>query len=172
MYDIEARDIDTPKNTPHGERLAGHVLTVLQTLPQHEFEDVLKRALDLRSSEVLLTASDARHSQERVEAARAAVDAARNGYAVATGAACDATQAKIMPHGIGWAVMQLFNGARVARAGWNGKGQYLELQRVDKLSKMTRPYVFITTVEGDRVPWLASQSDLLAADWNAWRAVE
>lgn len=30
---------------------------------------------------------------------------------------------------------------------------------------MTLPYIFITTVQGDRVPWLASQTDLLAEDW-------
>jgi hypothetical protein len=30
---------------------------------------------------------------------------------------------------------------------------------------MTLPYIFITTVQGNRVPWLASQTDLLAKDW-------
>jgi len=30
---------------------------------------------------------------------------------------------------------------------------------------MTLPYIYITTVQGDLVPWLASQTDLLAADW-------
>ena len=67
--------------------------------------------------------------------------------------------------GIGWAVKQMRNGSRVARAGWNGKTQYLELQVPDEHSKMTLPYVFITTVQGDRVPWLCSQTDLLAMDW-------
>lgn len=66
---------------------------------------------------------------------------------------------------IGWAIKQLRNGARVAREGWNGAGQYLTLQVPDSNSKMTLPYVYITTVQGDRVPWLASQTDLLATDW-------
>lgn len=66
---------------------------------------------------------------------------------------------------IGEAVVGLRAGHKVARDGWNGKGQFLELQVPDEHSKMTLPYVFITTVGGDRVPWLASQTDLLAGDW-------
>jgi hypothetical protein len=31
---------------------------------------------------------------------------------------------------------------------------------------MTLPYIFIHTVQGDRVPWLASQTDILATDWE------
>lgn len=54
---------------------------------------------------------------------------------------------------------------RWSRRGWNGPGQFIELQVPDEHSKMTRPYLFITTVQGDRVPWLASQTDLLANDW-------
>lgn len=57
-------------------------------------------------------------------------------------------------------------GNRVTRDGWNGKGQFLELQVPDEHSKMTLPYIYITTVQGDRVPWLASQTDLLAEDWR------
>lgn len=66
---------------------------------------------------------------------------------------------------IGWAVKQMQNGVQVERAGWNGKGQFLTLQNRDAHSKMTLSYVFITTVQGDRVPWLCSQTDLLADDW-------
>jgi hypothetical protein len=69
-------------------------------------------------------------------------------------------------NGIGWAVKQMHNGSRVTRAGWNGKGMSLELQVPDEHSKMTLPYVFINTVHGDRVPWLCSQADLLATDWE------
>lgn len=54
---------------------------------------------------------------------------------------------------------------RFARVGWNGKGQYIQLQVPDAHSKMTLPYVYIRTVRGDLVPWLASQTDLLAEDW-------
>lgn len=67
---------------------------------------------------------------------------------------------------IGWAVDQMRSGKKLTRAGWNGKNQWLELQVPDAHSKMTLPYVFITTVDGKRVPWLASQTDLLASDWQ------
>ncbi len=65
----------------------------------------------------------------------------------------------------GEALEKLKSGDLVARSGWNGKNQWLGLQRPDAHSKMTLPYIFITTVQGDRVPWLASQTDLLADDW-------
>ncbi len=67
---------------------------------------------------------------------------------------------------IGEAVTALQNRARVARAGWNGKGMYLELQVPDEHSKMTLPYVFMYTACKNRVPWLCSQTDLLADDWE------
>lgn len=67
---------------------------------------------------------------------------------------------------IGWAVKEMQKGARVRRAGWNGKGMWLELQRPDAQSRMTLPYVFISTAQGDLVPWLCSQTDLLATDWE------
>ncbi len=65
----------------------------------------------------------------------------------------------------GQAIQALQEGGRVERTGWNGRGQYLELQKPDKHSKMTLPYIFIRTVQGDLVPWLASQTDMLAGDW-------
>lgn len=71
-----------------------------------------------------------------------------------------------MENGIGWAIKQMANGCRVTRRGWNGPGQYLELQVPDANSKMTLPYIYITTVQGDLVPWLASQTDILAVDWE------
>lgn len=70
------------------------------------------------------------------------------------------------PHDIGWAVKQLHGGSYVCRAGWNGKGMYLALQVPDEHSKMTLPYVYMCTVQGYLVPWLCSQSDLLATDWE------
>ncbi len=54
----------------------------------------------------------------------------------------------------------------VTRAGWNGKHQRIQLQVPDANSKMTLPYIYIHTVQGDRVPWLASQTDMLAVDWQ------
>lgn len=68
----------------------------------------------------------------------------------------------------GSALVALKDGKRVYRKGWNGKGQYIELQRPDAHSKMTLPYIFIRTVTGDLVPWLASQTDLLADDWDVF----
>ena len=66
----------------------------------------------------------------------------------------------------GEALRALRAGARVARSGWNGKGQWLELMVPDEHGVMTLPYIFIRTVQGDRVPWLASQTDMLAGDWG------
>lgn len=74
----------------------------------------------------------------------------------------------------GEALLQLEQGNRVARKGWNGKGIYLELQEPDANSKMTQPYIYIVTtkLETDNldapkgiVPWVASQTDILARDW-------
>lgn len=69
-------------------------------------------------------------------------------------------------NGIGWAIKQMHDGARVSRSGWNGKGMWLGLQVPDQHSKMTLPYIYMSTVTGDLVPWLASQTDILATDWN------
>lgn len=75
----------------------------------------------------------------------------------------------------------LKEGKKLARGGWNGKGMWIELQTPDEHSKMTRPYVFMSLPQGsthqfdnqetyskdgvERVPWLCSQTDLLAGDW-------
>lgn len=67
------------------------------------------------------------------------------------------------------ALLYLKSGNKVTRAGWNGPDQYLELQVPDGGSKMSLPYIYITTVQGDRVPWLASQTDMLANDWRGYR---
>jgi hypothetical protein len=69
-------------------------------------------------------------------------------------------------HGIGWVVEQMMRFLKVRRAGWNGKGQYLMLQVPNPMGKMSLPYVYITTVEGKLVPWVCSQTDLLATDWE------
>lgn len=65
----------------------------------------------------------------------------------------------------GQALANLKDGKRIAREGWNGKNMWLELQRPDEHSKMTLPYVYMFTAQGDLVPWLASQTDILAEDW-------
>ncbi len=65
----------------------------------------------------------------------------------------------------GQAIEALKQGKKVARTGWNGKGMHLELQRPDAHSKMTLPYIYMYTAQGDNVPWLASQTDMLSEDW-------
>ncbi len=75
----------------------------------------------------------------------------------------------------GEAIEALKKGKKVARWGWNGQGIYIELQRPDEHSKMTQPYIYMVTtglvtdnpdaVKG-LVPWVASQTDILAEDWR------
>jgi hypothetical protein len=66
----------------------------------------------------------------------------------------------------GEALVALKDGEQVARTGWNGQNMYVEMQVPDKDSKMRRPYLFMRPVDGDLVPWVPSQSDLLAEDWE------
>ena len=77
----------------------------------------------------------------------------------------------------GQAIESMKIGSKVARANWNGKGLSVELQVPDEHSKMTLPYIYMNypaTPASDtapashinaRVPWLASQADMLADDW-------
>jgi hypothetical protein len=67
----------------------------------------------------------------------------------------------------GNALDMLRHGQRVSRLGRNGRGMWLALQVPDAHSKMTQPYVYMYTAQGDLVPWLPSQADLLAEDWVA-----
>lgn len=75
----------------------------------------------------------------------------------------------------GLAIEAMREGKRVARKGWNGKGIFCELQVPDANSKMTSPYIYINTtgLQTDNpdapkslVPWQASQTDMLADDWQ------
>ena len=75
----------------------------------------------------------------------------------------------------GGAVQELKKGKRLVRKGWNGKGIFIELQVPTEKSKMTSPYIYIDTTglqtENEQapkslVPWLASQTDILADDWE------
>lgn len=63
------------------------------------------------------------------------------------------------------ALEDLKAGNKITRSGWNGKGMWLELQVPDPHSKMTRPYIYMSTVDAALVPWVASQTDILAEDW-------
>ncbi len=80
-------------------------------------------------------------------------------------------------HEIGWAVKQMWNGVRVRRAGWNGKGMWLALVTswtfnvwlgpADNLPEARPlPFVMMRTADCCFVPWLCSQTDLLATDWE------
>lgn len=57
-------------------------------------------------------------------------------------------------------------GARLRRAGWNGKGMWIAIQQPDENSMMTQPYIYMKTADGQLVPWVASQTDILANDWE------
>ena len=63
---------------------------------------------------------------------------------------------------------------RFARRGWNGKGIFIKIQIPDEGSANTLQDIYIVTNElvsdnpdapRGRVPWLASQTDMLADDW-------
>lgn len=79
------------------------------------------------------------------------------------------------------ALDEIKSGKRVQREGWNGKGMFLFLvagsnftvNREPLLSILGegsvatyRPHIDMKDAEGKIVPWLASQTDLLADDWQ------
>lgn len=70
----------------------------------------------------------------------------------------------------GLALEALKKGSRVTRAGWNGKGLWLEYHQ--PMADVDLPYIRMSYPvnsgaypKGARVPWLASQTDCLAEDW-------
>lgn len=65
----------------------------------------------------------------------------------------------------GSAIATLKSGGRVSRKGWNGKDMWLYLRTEHELPPGWLPYIAMVTVSGHRVPWLASQTDVLAEDW-------
>lgn len=77
----------------------------------------------------------------------------------------------------GDAILLLKSGHRVARTGWNGKGMFLVYVREWKgwfltetgegLEGLERlPFIAMKTADNKVVPWLASQTDMLATDWE------
>ena len=52
---------------------------------------------------------------------------------------------------------------KFARAGWNGKGMFITLVRPEAARHL--PFLLMRTAYGEYVPWLASQTDILADDW-------
>jgi len=81
----------------------------------------------------------------------------------------------------GKALKQLKNGKKVLRNGWNGKNMFLFLVPGSTF-KVNRkpllgiydegteinylPHIDMKTATGEIVPWLASQTDILAEDWR------
>lgn len=74
----------------------------------------------------------------------------------------------------GEAIEALKSGKKVAREGWNGKGMYLYLADgnllTDAIGDGSFPFIdtiVIKTVDNKYcIGWLASQTDMLAEDWN------
>ena len=86
---------------------------------------------------------------------------------------------------IGRAVNEMkHHGMKVRRSGWNGKGMFLVYQKgypdgipINANTAQATgipqgtvcrflPYVMMRTADGAFVPWLCSQTDLLAEDWE------
>jgi Protein of unknown function (DUF2829) len=64
------------------------------------------------------------------------------------------------------ALLFVKGGDKIQRKGWNGKGMFVAVQQPDAHSANTLPYLWMRTADGHRVPWLASQTDILAEDWT------
>ena len=93
----------------------------------------------------------------------------------------DAAYQPIDALSFGHAVVALEAGGRVARAGWNGKGMFLFLVpgsrfKVNRLPLLGIypegtcidycPHIDMKTADDKVVPWFASQTDVLAKDWQ------
>jgi len=68
-------------------------------------------------------------------------------------------------------------GLKMRRSGWNGKGMWVALTNFHTLKNtgevvtidrtgMTLPFIYMKTADDELVPWLASQTDMLAYDWE------
>lgn len=68
-------------------------------------------------------------------------------------------------HSFSQALDAVKHGASIQRIGWNGKGLIVKAQFPDQHSKMTLPYLYIEYPNGERCPWLASQTDIMCEDW-------
>lgn len=79
--------------------------------------------------------------------------------------------------GFDYAIEKVKQGFKMARLGWNGKGQYIELAshvsfkrpsgeviNTEHLNAGNRAIAFYGT-SGVQIGWLASQADMLAEDW-------
>lgn len=75
----------------------------------------------------------------------------------------------------GAALVLLKGGHRVARLGWNGKGMWVVLVPANRWDAIDLcpvpgvrplPWIGMKTADDGFVPWLASQADILANDWE------
>ena len=70
----------------------------------------------------------------------------------------------------GDAIQAMKTGERVQREGWNGKGMWLRFvagaTEAAPGNAVHRPYIEMCDAQGFMVPWLASQTDILAEDWG------
>lgn len=77
----------------------------------------------------------------------------------------------------GMAIEAIKCGKKVARRGWNGKGMWLRLyspyidpefpvREIVPFNGTPVDWIGMKTVDEKFVPWLASQTDMLAEDWN------
>lgn len=68
----------------------------------------------------------------------------------------------------------LKQGAKVQRQNWNGKGMWLTIIQkgnagyalIDNQEWVVESYIAMKTADDKLVPWLASQTDILAEDWQ------
>jgi len=56
-------------------------------------------------------------------------------------------------------------GEKVTRKAWESR-QHLEFQNADEDDETSRPSIILNTENGDQIPWVASQPDILAEDWE------
>lgn len=63
------------------------------------------------------------------------------------------------------ALKLLKQGSGVRRTGWNGRGMYIKLYRPPKTDFLQEQFLIMKTADNKFIPWLASQTDLLAEDW-------
>lgn len=66
----------------------------------------------------------------------------------------------------GAALEEIKAGKRATRLGWSGAGIWIKLHRPSEQSRNVLAYLFQRTAQGEFVPWIPTQTDLLADDWT------
>lgn len=68
----------------------------------------------------------------------------------------------------GHAIEAMKRGEKVARKGWNGKGMYIAICEGGGFRDGFRntDFIYMKTTNDEITPWLASQADMLAEDWQ------